>query len=62
MALTKRRSLFFLCLICFLKEALFLVLAPFFPDLLKQKNISSYYYAPIFMYDNYSAHIFDLFI
>ncbi|CDW71415.1 permeases of the major facilitator superfamily [Stylonychia lemnae] len=41
-------TLISLCLLNALKEAFFLILAPFLPDQMKDKGIPNYYYAPIF--------------
>jgi len=46
--LNKRRSLLSICFISAIKEAFFILWAPFFPGQLMQRGVSEYYYAPIF--------------
>ena len=42
-------SLGTLCLLNALKEALYLLVAPFFPEQMKEKHIDEIYYAPMFV-------------
>jgi len=46
--LSKRRSLLSICFLSGVKEAFFILWAPFFPEQLEKRGISDYYYAPIF--------------
>ena len=47
---TMTLSLFTLCLLNATKEALYLLLAPFFPKQMELKDIPEKYYAPMFVY------------
>ena len=47
-----RPTLIRLALIIALKEALFLLLAPFFPEQLRLRNVSDHLYAPLFTYNH----------
>lgn len=47
---TKNKNLILLCSLNSLKEALFLLLAPFFPEQMRDKQIPELYFAPIFAY------------
>ena len=50
MALSKHSvSIFMMCLLCAFKEGLFVILAPFFPELMIEKGVPDYYYAPLFV-------------
>jgi len=45
----KLLSLFTLCLLNGTKEALYLLVAPFFPEIMKERGFSEIYYAPMFV-------------
>jgi len=44
----RTQTLIMLCSLNSLKEALFLLLAPFFPEQMKLKQVPELYYAPLF--------------
>jgi hypothetical protein len=44
----QQTNLIMLCSLNSLKEALFLLLAPFFPEQMRQKAVPELYYAPLF--------------
>ncbi len=50
-------TLFTLCLLNCLKEALFFIMAPFFPSQMNDKQVPKYIYAPLFTYDSYTCLI-----
>ena len=43
-----KETLVRMCVLIALKEALFLILAPFFPEQMRLKEISDHLYAPLF--------------
>ena len=45
----RKLSLYTLCGLNAIKEALYLLVAPFLPDQLREKGIDDLYYAPLFV-------------